>query len=191
MVEQEQIACSTTGLLGMPVTCTFRHVLITELSALRTLRFKPGELRENVVLNLDTLYELASGTVLSIGEVRVRLTFHCEPCKVIADPSRLRSLIHRRGVLAQFLDDGKIFVGDKVKILSDQFPPIPYKSKERVVWYLSECAGPISALELVRTIGLPDSYVRALPRHLETIPKNLASKVYFKKRRPNDLNNLL
>lgn len=50
---------------------------------------RPGDFRENVVVDLDDLNALPSGTELQIGTAAVRLTLHCEPCsRVTRSPSR-------------------------------------------------------------------------------------------------------
>src|SRR6266436_6594200 len=77
-----------------------RQVLVTRYEDLRRFGISPGALRENIVVaGLDeTLF--APGARLDIGQVSVRLTFHCEPCKRISHlVGSLKEILYRRGIL--------------------------------------------------------------------------------------------
>ncbi|MEL6929968.1 MAG: hypothetical protein AAFO95_15195, partial [Cyanobacteria bacterium J06600_6] len=62
-----------------------RQVLVVCSSELKRLAIAPGELRENIVLDLDNVEAFKPGAKLSFpsGAV-IRLTFYCEPCKHVA-----------------------------------------------------------------------------------------------------------
>ena len=56
-----------------------KQILILPTASLTDFSIKPGLLKEDVVINAPfDCHDLASGTVLRIGTVEVRLTFHCE-----------------------------------------------------------------------------------------------------------------
>jgi hypothetical protein len=73
------LAFDKSGISGGVACAPFRQVLIASLPILIDCGLKPGDLRENVLLDEDRLYELPSGTVVRIGQSLIRLIFHCEP----------------------------------------------------------------------------------------------------------------
>jgi hypothetical protein len=80
----------------------------------------PGEHRRNLVTRGIALNALV-GHEFTIGGVRCRGTRLCEPCTVVARyASRpvLRQLVHRGGLRADILEDGRIAVGDEVRALA-------------------------------------------------------------------------
>ena len=152
----------------------FRQVLIASRPILADCGLKPGDLRENVLLDDDGLYDLPSGTVIRIGQALIRLTFHCEPCKKILKLIAFDRIEHRRGVFGCFLNAGTISLGDKLVVTEQKFEPIPYAVKERIQWFLSKGDAPSAAGQLIEAIGLPSSYARAMPRLLEKFLKPAA-----------------
>ena len=128
-----------------------------------------------VVDGID-LHKLESGTVIQIGSVRIRLTFHCEPCRKIADRVNLKRITHKRGVLGEFLSNGIIKVGDAVAVGAKSFDAIPYRIDDRIKWYLDKQDKPVSVSKLAFDIGLSNSYCRAIPnlvRNRDDIRKEL------------------
>ncbi|MBJ7401904.1 MAG: hypothetical protein JHD07_00755 [Bradyrhizobium sp.] len=95
-------------------------------------RAEGRNLRENVVLDFDALYDLPPGTVVRIGDALVRLTFHCEPCKRIANLVDLKSILHRRGVFRTFLNSGCIHVGDSSAVTEHKLQAISYAIGEHI-----------------------------------------------------------
>jgi MOSC domain-containing protein YiiM len=100
-----------------------RQVLITEEADLRDLDLKPGDLREQVTVDLPGLMSLAAGTRLRVGEAVLEVTGVCEPCTHIGDhlgaedTEALRQrLVGRRGMLARVVGEGDIRLGDPVHI---------------------------------------------------------------------------
>ena len=154
--------------IGTGVACApFRQLLIASRPILFDCGLKPGDLRENVLLEDDGLYDLPSGTVIRIGQALIRLTFHCEPCKQILKSIAFDRIVHRRGVFGCFLNAGTISLGDKLVVTEQKFEPIPYAVNERIRWFLSKGNGSAAAGQLIHAIGLPPSYARAMPRLLE------------------------
>jgi MOSC domain-containing protein YiiM len=156
--------------IGGGVACApFRQVLIASRPILADCGLKPGDLRENVLLEDDGLYDLPSGTVIRLGQALIRLTFHCEPCKKILKLIAFDRIVHRRGVFGCFLNAGTISLGDRLVVTEQKFEPIPYAVKERIQWFLSKGNGAAAAGQLIEAIGLPSSYARAMPRLLEKL----------------------
>jgi hypothetical protein len=101
-----------------------RQVLLVDVSALRTLGLRPGDLREQVTVDLPGLDALPAGTRLQVGQAVCELTGPCEPCIHIgmlvgvSDPRGLRQrLAGRRGQLAMVVataGEGWIRVGDPI-----------------------------------------------------------------------------
>src|ERR1041384_5110350 len=106
---------SRDGIDGNAPCSPLRQILILPRSTLEQLALQPGQLRENVVVDLPNLHELESGTELMIGAARIRLTFHCEPCGRVADKARASALMHKRGYLGLFLNAGEIRLGDMIE----------------------------------------------------------------------------
>ncbi|MGH2547016.1 MAG: MOSC domain-containing protein [Actinomycetota bacterium] len=103
-----------------------RQVLLAEAGDLRDLGLDPGDLREQVTLDLPGLMSLDEGTRLRVGEAVLELTGVCEPCTHIGehigaeDPEVLRqSLVGRRGMLARVVGEGPIRRDDPVEVESD------------------------------------------------------------------------
>jgi MOSC domain-containing protein YiiM len=152
------------------VRCSpLRQVLITSRSVTRECGLAPADLRENIMVDMDGFYDLPSGTVVKIGQALVRLTFHCEPCKKILHLIAFDRILHKRGYLGCFLNSGTIVVGDAVAVTEQQFEPIPYAVKDRIRWFLSKGNASLGARDLAHALGLPSSYVRALPRLAESL----------------------
>jgi hypothetical protein len=168
----EEVTTFTFGKDGIStgVACApFRQVLIASRPVLIDCGLKPGDLRENVLLEDDELYNLPSGTVVRLGQALIRLTFHCEPCKQILKLIAFDRIVHRRGVFGCFLNEGTMSLGDRLVVMEQKFEPIPYAVKERIRWFLSKGKAPAAARQLIHAIGLPPSYARAMPRLLEKL----------------------
>jgi hypothetical protein len=156
--------------LASGVRCSpLRQVLITSAAVSRDCGLRPGDLRENIVVDAEGFYDLASGTVIRIGAALIRLTFHCEPCKKILHLVAFERILHKRGFLGCFLNSGTIALGDPVTVTEQQLEPIPYGVKDRVRWFLCQQNAGLAAAELAYALGLPSSYARAIPRLVENL----------------------
>jgi len=153
----------TTGVKCSPL----RQVLITAQSVTAECGLEPGDLRENIVVDFDGLYDLPSGTVVRIGEARIRLTFHCEPCKKILHLVDFGRIEHKRGFLGCFLNSGCISVGDPFSVTGEMLEPIPYAVKDRIRWLMHSQGASPAIIDLVHKLGLPSTYARTLPRLME------------------------
>jgi len=154
------------GIANNVACAPFRQALIASRSIMIECGLKPGDLRENILVDFEGLYELPSGTVVKIGEALLRLTFHCEPCKKILKLVAFDKILHQRGVFGTFLDGGRISVGDTLVVTGQKFEAIPYAVNERIRWFLKKGSAPAAAIDLVHSIGLRSSYARAMPRIL-------------------------
>lgn len=127
----------------------------------------PGQLRENIIIEGGDIHSLDSGTVIKIGDVRVRLTYHCEPCGRIKEYVSIKKILHQRGYLGSFLDEGTIQVGDVLTLTNERLEKIPYDLKERIRWYLNKQDKAVTIKKLAYDIGLSPSYYRAIPNMLK------------------------
>ncbi len=151
------------GLVGNVACSPLRQVLLTSQSVTADCGLQSGDLRENIVVDVDELYDLPSGTVVKIGEALIRLTFHCEPCRNVLSLIDFDRILHKRGVLGCFLNSGSISIGDAFSVTEQKYEPIPYELKERVRWFLRKQDAGLAATDLVHTLGLPSSCARVLP----------------------------
>jgi len=163
------MACDRRGIADALACAPFRQALIASRSVMAECGLQPGDLRENIAVNFDQLYELPSGIVVQIGQALLRLTFHCEPCKNILRLVEHDRILHRRGVFGSFLNCGRISIGDDFVVTEQRLEPIPYAVNERIRWFLKKKQGPAAAIDLAHTIGLPASYARAMPRLLDKL----------------------
>jgi MOSC domain-containing protein YiiM len=99
-----------------------RQILLTDAGDLRDLELNPGDLREQVTVELPGLMALPEGTRLRLGSAVVELTGECRPCTHIGehlgaeDPEGLRQQLEgRRGVLARVAEPGSVRVGDSIE----------------------------------------------------------------------------
>lgn len=177
-----QLQFSTEGISGNVLTGPLRHVLILPKNTSDEFNLKPGDLKENLIIDYPQLHHLPSGTVLQIGQAQIRLTFHCEPCSRIKDKVSLKNIQHKRGYLGQFLNKGVLYIGDQIKNLGGLHEPIPYAAKDRVRAYLLTRVKPITVTELLFECGLSLPYARAVPAMIKDLPKDVKEKVLFKSR---------
>lgn len=104
-----------------------RQVLLTHVGDLALVGLEPGDLREQITVDLPGLMTLPRGARLEIGEVVLHITRDCEPCTHIgalvghADRAKFqRELVGRRGMfgsVAEVSGAGCISVGDGVRLL--------------------------------------------------------------------------
>jgi MOSC domain-containing protein YiiM len=163
----DQIHYGQDGLHQNVACAPFRQALIASRSVIAECGLQVGDLRENIVVDCDDLYDLPSGTIIEIGTARIRLTFHCEPCKQILRLIKFDQIEHRRGVFGSFLNSGTISVGDELVVTEERMESIPYATKERLRWYLQHNDAPSAALDLIHKIGLPAKYAKIMPRMLK------------------------
>ncbi|BDD04468.1 MOSC domain-containing protein [Aureibacter tunicatorum] len=175
----EQMEIGEHGIVGNVSTLPSRQVLILPKEVHSKFSLKPGDLRENIVIEGFDIHELSSGTVVRIGEVKIRLTYHCEPCKRISEFASAKEIMHQRGYLGSFLNQGRISLGDDLRVLEKEFESIPYDIKERMQWYLDKVDKPVSIKKLAFEIGLSQSYYRAIPNMLKRMDQKYRDLVDY------------
>jgi MOSC domain-containing protein YiiM len=99
-----------------------RQVLMVEAGDLRGLGLSPGDLREQVTVDLPGLMVMTEGTRLRVGEAILELTGVCEPCTHIGEHVGVedhegfrQTLEGRRGMLARVVREGAIRLEDPVE----------------------------------------------------------------------------
>jgi MOSC domain-containing protein YiiM len=107
-----------------------RALLLMDAGDLRDMDLSPGDLREQITIDLPGLMDLLAGTRLRVGPAVLEITKPCEPCTHIGEHVGVDAveefrdhLRGRRGMLARFLQvDGEavIRVGDPVEILAEE-----------------------------------------------------------------------
>jgi alkylated DNA nucleotide flippase Atl1 len=146
-----------------------RQVLVTRGEDLRDFDIEAGDLRENIVVDGIDAERFVPGARLEIGEVAIRLTFHCEPCKRISHlvPS-LKVILNRRGVLGVVVSSGFVAIGDDVTILPNEYPALPERPFDRFCGFIAEVpAGRVVSYRHVTAgMGVASSYMRAIPRYV-------------------------
>ena len=158
-----EFAFGPQGIADGVASSPLRHVLITARSVTRDGGLAPGDLRENIEVDVPHLYDLPSGTVIRIGEALIRLTFHCEPCRKIMHLVGFDQIVHKRGYLGAFLNSGTIALGDVFAVTEQTLEAIPYAVKDRLRWFFGKRNAALAALDLVHALGLPASSARVVP----------------------------
>lgn len=108
-----------------------RQVLLADRGTLEGLGLRPGDLRDQITVDLAVLERLPAGTRLQVGEATLELSGPCEPCTHIgalngvSDPVAFQERLRgRRGQLARVVaveGAGAIRVGDPV-VVQDPVP---------------------------------------------------------------------
>lgn len=150
-----------------------RQVLITSSKTLRRYNFKPGDLRENIVIGgtLD-VNKLPSGSLLQLGEdALVRLTFPCETCKTLSSLpiSSLSLLEEKRGMLGVVVQSGLVKLNDPVSLLAKSYPPILKVPYQRFLWFIRQVPSGrvVTYKQIIVAIGATPSYARAIPGYIK------------------------
>lgn len=161
--EVSEIQVSPDGIADALACLPQRQVLLLPESTLQEFNLQPGDLRENILIEGHELHNLESGTVISIGEADIRLTYHCEPCVKMKNFGNVKNLLHKRGYFGTFLNQARIKTADEIIIREKRFESIPYDIKDRIRWYLDQQPGPVSIPKLCYEVGLSRGYYRAIP----------------------------
>lgn len=102
-----------------------RQVLLADAGTIAGAGMNPGDLQEQITVELPALQQLPLGTRIEVGQAVLELTEDCEPCRTFAqrrkaaDPrSFIRDMRGRRGMLAEVRVGGPIRPGDPVRVTS-------------------------------------------------------------------------
>ena len=154
-----------------------RQVLVVLSSDLAEFAIPPGELRENIVLNLADSKTFKPGTKLTFPSgAEIRLTFYCEPCKRVARwTDSIKNLERKRGILGVVTASGAIALKDTVIIEPNYFSPLSEIPYERFFDYVARIpvGKVVTYKQILRCIGVDRSYFRVMPNYLKKAPANL------------------
>ena len=181
VLEASSLSLTLEGIRSSLKQHALKQVLLLPNSSLTDFELQAGQLKENIVIS-DTidLHNIASGRVLVVGQAKIRLTFHCEPCSKIKHLVNPKKILHKRGYHGQIVRSGQIKIGDSISLSNECYEPIPYDFADRVKWHLEKTTGKIWASDLVYAIGLSSSYCRALPNVLRNRTDIDKSRILFK-----------
>jgi alkylated DNA nucleotide flippase Atl1 len=148
-----------------------RQVLVVRQEALDDLDAAAWQLRANIAIGGLVEPDLASGSVLHIGDARVRITHACEICKVLreyVDRDTFRNLAGRRGALGVFLSGGAVRLGDEVTVTRRAYPSVPDAIGERVAWIIARIPhGHVLTYDTLLTlVGGKRAHFRVMPTYL-------------------------
>lgn len=147
-----------------------RQVLVTLDAQLQALAITPGALRENIVIAHAALEQFCPGSAIVSGEVEIRLTMYCEPCKQIAHLNAdLAAMVERRGVLGTVVRGGVLRTGDALTLIPARYPALPESVQQRFVDFVATIpAGRVVRYrDVALAIGVDQSFVRALPAYIK------------------------
>lgn len=95
-----------------------RQVLLLDKGTLEEFGYSPGQLREQILLDLPGLQAIPVGSVLRIGAARVEITMDCTPClhmaKCLGEDGQefVGKMMGRRGMLCKVVSSGTVWPGD-------------------------------------------------------------------------------
>lgn len=152
-----------------------RHVLLASAGDIAALGLPLDALRANIVLDRA---ELASGDVLRLGSLVLRITIACEACHWldVEQPGLRKRIGERRGLLARVLTAGEVHDGAHVE-RAGALAPLADHWHERVRQIVTAMPPEqtMSYAALAEVAGLPRAYCRALPAVLRKL--GLADRV--------------
>lgn len=176
----ELVVNKEVGIEGAKKCLSLRQVLILPSSTFQEFKINPGDLNENIVSEGFDVHTLTSGTVLEINEVKIRLTYHCEPCSFVKQWTSIKNIQFKRGYLGSFLNPGKIIIGNEIKILETKLEEIPYEIEDRIIWFLEKQNRIVTPNQLLEGVGLSNGFRRAIPAYLKRIDEKYKKMVVFK-----------
>jgi alkylated DNA nucleotide flippase Atl1 len=148
-----------------------RQVLLIARGSVRELELRDPDLRANLVVDGD-LHLLASGSILDFGELGLRVTIPCEPCRKLEHvrPGLSREVGARRGLLARVLSSGALHVGSRGRISPARAAPLEASWQSRVLHILAQVPeGKVLTYAALATLaGAQPAYCRALPAVLRS-----------------------
>lgn len=183
--ESRSLYLSPKGIQGGIKLLPFRQVLINSVEVLNRFSLLPGQLKENILIRGFDIHTLKSGTVIKVGEAKIQLTYHCEPCKKIKSIINPNKIKHQRGYLGKILEPGLVQFNDTIEIQSAVMEEIPYDIKDRIRWYLDQQTETVSLKKLAYEVSLSNSYIRAIPNMLKKMDKKYAEKVDYPSKKVN------
>jgi len=157
-----------------------RQVLLVDRAALDRYHLQPGDLGENIVLDLNglDLAQYQSGQVLQLGtQAQVRLMFACEPCNWLArlQPNLRQQIGRARGFLALVTQGGIVQPGDEIHVCPIAFPPLSDRAGERFPEFVARIptGRVVTTADLLLALGCDRSYYRVIPAWIKKAPPDL------------------
>lgn len=147
-----------------------RQVLVTLASQLDELALAPGALSENLVLASADIEDFRPGSAIVCGDVELRLTMYCEPCKQIAPlVGNLAAVVERRGILGVVVRGGALHAGDAATLIPGRYPPLPDSVQQKFVDVVAAIppGRVLRYRDVALAMGVDDSFVRALPGYIK------------------------
>jgi alkylated DNA nucleotide flippase Atl1 len=148
-----------------------RQILIVRYEDILDLAIKPGELRENIVIQCRELNNFIPGSRLTFESgAAIRLTFHCEPCKRIAHlVESLKTIQGKRGILGVVIKSGKIQVGSNFQVQAHKFPALSENPYKRFLDFIIKIPSGkvVTYKQIIKGMGVDNSYLRAIPKYLK------------------------
>jgi alkylated DNA nucleotide flippase Atl1 len=147
-----------------------RQVLVTLASQLDELALAPGALSENLVLAGAELKDFRPGSAIVCGDVELRLTMYCEPCKQIAPlVGNLAAVVERRGILGVVVRGGMLRAGNAARLIPGRYPPLPESVQQKFVDVVAAIppGRVLRYRDVALAMGVDDSFVRALPGYIK------------------------
>lgn len=147
-----------------------RQVLVTLASQLDELALAPGALSENLVLASADIEDFRPGSAIACGDVELRLTMYCEPCKQIAAlVGNLAAVVERRGILGVVVRGGALHAGDAATLIPGRYPPLPDSVQQKFVDVVAAIppGRVLRYRDVALAMGVNDSFVRALPGYIK------------------------
>ena len=147
-----------------------RQVLVTLAAQLDALKVAPGALYENLVIADAAPEDFRPGSAIVSGDIEIRLTMYCEPCKRIAPAvGNLAAVVERRGILGVVVHGGTLRTGDAVALLPGRYAPLPESVQQKFCDFVATIpAGRVVRYrDVTMAIGVDDSFVRALPGYIK------------------------
>jgi alkylated DNA nucleotide flippase Atl1 len=149
-----------------------RQVLLVDRRSLTELKLRDADLRANLVVDGE-LTGLESGTIVTFGDVSLRITIPCEPCgKLNLVRAGLSQRIGaKRGLLARVLSAGELRVGAKGRVSKFGTQSLAPNWKLRVKDIIKQVpkGKVITYGDLATVAGVQTAYCRAIPAVLRSI----------------------
>lgn len=99
-----------------------RQALLISTESLEELGLRPGDLREQITIDVPGLQAVPIGSTVTVGEASFVITADCTPCSKMAgyldeEPEAFKARSNKkRGMLANVRRGGTIRVGDEVNL---------------------------------------------------------------------------
>ena len=95
-----------------------RQVLIVDSHTIKEFGLSPGALRENIIVEGQSLSGAVAGTIIQLGNAKLEITLDCSPCDLLDNirPGLQDDMEGRRGTLCRVLNGGVITIGDVVTL---------------------------------------------------------------------------